>query len=230
MTGRHSGRLHAACLLLKVCVCCMCTHLPGKKNSAACVCECEPASVVITVYFSVCLYLLHWTALHIWQESADPDLSLQTKVNYPPTSPLWLSERATLRGRRKRKGERARVSFSTHSFCLFGQLCGSPVWSDFLSLWSIWTESTPAATAAQETPLHSEINRRHIKNEGAYVIRRYSRSLVNEACYLSCLCSGCAPAMLRVYSLMPKDAHNNTKSAGTVCEGVKSWKKCTKAL
>lgn len=64
MTGRHSGRLHAARLLLKVCVCCMCTHLPGKKNSAACVCECEPASVVITVYFSVCLYLLHWTALH----------------------------------------------------------------------------------------------------------------------------------------------------------------------
>lgn len=36
--------------------------------------------------------------------------------------------------------------------------------------------------------------------------------------------------MLRVYSLMPKDAHNNTKSAGTVCEGVKLWKKYTKAL
>lgn len=32
MTGRHSGRLHAARLLLKVCVCCMCTHLPGKKE------------------------------------------------------------------------------------------------------------------------------------------------------------------------------------------------------
>lgn len=130
MTGRHSGRLHAARLLLKVCVCCMSTHLPGKKNSAACVCECEPASVVITVYFSVCLYLLHWTALHIWQESADPDLSLQTKVNYPPTSPLWLSERATLRGRRKRKGERARVS--GHVF----------LYPFFLSLWTaLWQPS-----------------------------------------------------------------------------------------
>lgn len=163
------------------------------------------------------------TPLHIWQESADPDLSTILQ----PVHFDCLREQHWEEGEkeREREPEWAAMSFSTHSFCLFGQLCGSPVWSDFLSLWSIWTESTPAATAAQETPLHSEINRRHIKNEGAYVIRRYSRSLVNEACYLSCLSSGCAPAMLRVYSLMPKDAHNNTKSAGTVCEGVKSWKK-----
>lgn len=56
MTGRHSGRLHAARLLLKVCVCCMCTHLPGKRTrQLACV------SVSLRqwslLFISLCVYI-----------------------------------------------------------------------------------------------------------------------------------------------------------------------------
>lgn len=62
MTGRHSGRLHAARLLLKVCVLHVYTSTQEKRTRQL---ACVSASLRqwSLLFISLCLYLLHWTVL-----------------------------------------------------------------------------------------------------------------------------------------------------------------------
>lgn len=57
MTGRHSGRLHAARLLLKVCVCVACVHIYQEKRTRQLACASASLRQWSLLFISLCVYI-----------------------------------------------------------------------------------------------------------------------------------------------------------------------------